>query len=137
MINGFSQDMVAAGGLEGFLLLSFAMFIGHALADYPLQGAFLASGKNRNGDASIFFGGSAVPKGLWIHALTAHSLIQAGFVWVITGSAALALAEFIIHWIIDFVRCEEWISFTMDQVLHYLCKVVYAALLVAGVVMPF
>lgn len=136
MFNGFAEKALAAGTLEGFLLVSFALFVGHALADYPLQGAFLASGKNRHGDSSIFFNGSSVPKGLWIHALTAHSLIHAGFVWVITGSAALALAELVIHWIIDFVRCEGWISFTMDQLLHLFCKMSYAALLVAGVVMP-
>jgi hypothetical protein len=137
MLNGFTQNLVATGGVEGFFVLCFAMFIGHALADYPLQGAFLASGKNRNGDSSVFFSGSMVPKGFWIHALTAHSLIQAGAVWLITGSAALGLVEFIVHWIIDFIRCDDMISFTTDQILHFLCKVVYAALLVQGVEMPF
>lgn len=137
MFNGFVEKAVAAGTLEGFLLIAFALFIGHALADYPLQGAFLASGKNRNGDSSVLFGGSSVPKGLWIHALTAHSLIQAGGVWLITGSVFLALVEFVAHWIIDFVRCDERISFNTDQLLHFLCKVVYAALLVSGMTLPF
>lgn len=137
MFSEFTENLIAAGGVGGFLLLCFAMFIGHALADYPLQGSFLAAGKNRNGDCSIFFGGSAVPKGLWIHALTAHALIHAGAIWVVTGSATLSVAEFFIHWIIDFIRCEDRISFTTDQLLHYSCKIVYAALLVAGIVMPF
>jgi hypothetical protein len=78
-----------------------------------------------------------VPKGLWIHALTAHSFIQAGAVWLITGSGALAFVEFIIHWFIDFIRCDNWISFSTDQLIHYFCKVVYAALLIWGVTMPF
>lgn len=137
MLNGFTENLVATGGVEGFLFLCFALFIGHALADYPLQGAFLASGKNRNGDSSVFFSGSDVPRGLWFHALTAHSFIQAGAVWVITGSATLALVEFVLHWTIDFIRCDNWISFTTDQMLHFLCKVVYAAVLVMGVGMPF
>lgn len=137
MLNEFAGNLVATGGVQGFLLLCFALFIGHALADYPLQGAFLASGKNRNGDASIFFSGTEVPKGLWIHALTAHSLIQAGAVWLITGSGLLSLVEFVLHWIIDFIRCDDWISFNMDQMLHFACKVIYAAILVAGVTMPF
>ena len=137
MLNEFTDNLVSTGGSGGFLLLCFAMFIGHALADYPLQGSFLAAGKNRNGDCSIFFGDSAVPKGLWIHALTAHSLIHAGAVWVITGSAALGLAELVVHWIIDFIRCDELISYNTDQMLHFLCKIVYAALLIWGVQMPF
>lgn len=119
------------------LLLTFALVIGHALADYPLQGAFLASTKNRNSDSSIFFGGSDVPKGAWVHALTAHSLIQAGVVWVITGSGVFAIAEFILHWITDFVRCENWIGFTTDQVVHVACKILFVVILFAGVHIPF
>ncbi|QTN31081.1 DUF3307 domain-containing protein [Akkermansiaceae bacterium] len=137
MFNGFAESAVSGGTLGGFLLLAFALLIGHALADYPLQGAFLATGKNRNGDPSDFFGGTSVPKRLWLHALTAHSLIHAGFVWVITGSAALALAEFILHWIIDLIRCDERISYNIDQLFHCLCKLAYAALLASGMRMPF
>lgn len=137
MFNGFAEKVVTAGTFEGFLLFAFALFIGHALADYPLQGAFLASGKNRNCDCSMFFVGSSVPKGLWIHALTAHSLIHAGAVWLITGSVFLGLVELVVHWLIDFVRCDERISFNTDQLLHYLYKVVYALLLVSGVALPF
>ena len=137
MLNDFTENLVAMGGVGSFLLLCFALFIGHAVTDYPLQGAFLASGKNRNDDSSIFFSDSSVPKGLWIHALTAHSFIQAGAVWLITGSAALALVELTLHLAIDFIRCDNWISFSTDQLLHYFCKVVYAALLIWGVTIPF
>lgn len=137
MIGEFTENLVEAGGGGGFFLLCFAMFIGHALADYPLQGSFLASCKNRNSDNSIFFGESPVPKGLWIHALTAHSLIHAGAVWVITGSAMLSVIEFVLHWAIDFIRCDGRVSFTTDQLLHFSCKIVYAALLMWGGKMPF
>lgn len=118
-------------------MLTIALLIGHALGDYPLQGAFLSSTKNRNLDSSIFFGNSEVPRGLWIHALTAHSLIQAGMVWVITGSAFLGLAEFVLHWITDFVRCEGWISFNTDQLIHAGCKVLFAAVVCSEIRLPF
>ncbi len=134
MLSEFAQGLVETGGFEGFFLLSLAMIMGHSLGDYPLQGAFLSSCKNRNTDSSIFFGRSTVPEGLWLHALTAHSLIQAGIVWIITGSLAVTIIELVIHWITDFVRCEEWISFNMDQAIHIGCKIVFAILLVKQVV---
>lgn len=134
MLSEFANGLVETGGLEGFFLLSMALIMGHMLGDYPLQGAFLASCKNRNTDSSIFFGSSTVPEGLWIHALTAHSLIQAGIVWIITGSLAVTMVELVIHWITDFVRCEEWISFNMDQAIHVGCKIVFAFLLVKEVI---
>ena len=134
MLNGFAQGLVETGGFEGVFLLSLAMVIGHALGDYPLQGAFLASCKNRNADSSVFFGGSGVPEGLWIHALTAHCLIQAGIVWIITGSIALTVIELVVHWVTDFIRCEGWISYTADQAIHVACKIAFAVLLVYKVV---
>lgn len=137
MISEFAATHIESGGLAGVMILFFAMAIGHALADYPLQGSFLASGKNRHIDSGTFFGSNEVSPILWLHSLTAHALIQAGMVWIVTGSGALALAEFIIHWIIDFVRCEKWIGFSMDQALHLICKFIYAMILVAGFAMPF
>ena len=133
MTSEFADRLIATGGLEGIFFLSLAMIMGHALGDYPLQGAFLASCKNRNTDSSVFFGGSSIPAGLWIHALTAHSLIQAGIVWIISGSAAAAAIELILHWITDFIRCEGWISYTFDQVIHVSCKIAFACLLAYGV----
>ncbi len=134
MFSDFATRMVATGGFEGIFLLSLAMVMGHMLGDYPLQGAFLATGKNRNADPDSLFSGSGAPGGLWIHALTAHSLIQAGIVWVISGSYVLSLVEFVLHWITDFIRCEKWISYTLDQCIHIACKIAYAFLLVYHVV---
>lgn len=107
----------------------FALVIGHVLADYPLQGRFLAMAKNRHADVSSLFGGEAPPRGLWIHALTSHSLIHAGVVWLITGSIVLGLAELALHWVIDFAKCEKWTNLTSDQALHLICKASYVALI--------
>ncbi len=111
------------------VVIFFAMVIGHVLADYPLQGRFLSMAKNRHADVTSLFGSELPPRGLWIHALTAHSLIQAGAVWLITGSLTLGLVEMVLHWLIDFAKCEKWTNFTVDQFLHLVCKAVYAALI--------
>jgi hypothetical protein len=108
--------------------LFFVLLIGHVVADYPLQGKFLSLAKNRHANLSELFGSDTPPRGLWLHALTAHSLIHAGTVWLVTGSMVLGLVELVLHWLIDFARCEKWMNFTTDQLLHIACKAVYVAL---------
>lgn len=53
------------------------MLVGHAIADYPLQGDFLAKAKNRR---------APMPGVPWYQALGAHAIIHGGFVGIITGS---------------------------------------------------
>ena len=107
--------------------LLFALIIGHALADYPLQGKFLAIRKNRHIKPLEY--GADVPATIWVYCLSAHSLVHAGAVWVITGSAALGFAEFVLHWAIDFAKCEKWTTFHQDQGLHLLSKLAYVLIL--------
>lgn len=97
----------------------FLLLVGHALADYPLQGDFLAKAKNRTAPIT------GVP---WWQALAAHAAIHAGFVAVITGSVALGLAEFVAHFVIDDAKCRGRLSFNADQALHVACKVAWAVL---------
>src|SRR5205814_4839648 len=87
----------------------FLLLAGHASADYPLQGQCLAEGKNRH---------TALGKVYWPHALAAHSIIHSGFVTAITGSAALGVAEAVVHGVTDWVKCESRISLNMDQAIH-------------------
>jgi len=111
----------------------FWLLVAHSLADYPLQGDYLAAAKRKN---------SGLPTPWWI-ALTAHSLIQAGFVAGLTGSMALGMAEFFCHWSIDYAKCEGWLTpdwpfewrmaaerraFTIDQALHIGCKALWVVL---------
>jgi hypothetical protein len=104
----------------------FALLVGHALADYPLQGDFLAQAKNRN---------TSLGRMYWPWALGAHSLINGGAVFLVTGSLVLGLAETAVHAAIDFAKCETWISFDADQALHLACKAVWWVLAVL-VVLP-
>ena len=83
--------------IELFLLLGF----GHMLADFPLQGDFLAKAKNHK---------SPVPGTPWAYALFAHAAICGGFVgstvFAYTGDLADALGsgifETFVHFITDF-----------------------------------
>lgn len=102
--------------MEIFALLIFA----HALADYPLQGDFLSNAKNHT---------APIPGVPWYQALGAHSAIHAGFVGIITGSIALAGAEFVIHTLTDHAKCAGRVSFNTDQAIHIGCKVLWAGLI--------
>lgn len=116
------------------LTLLFALVIGHAFADFPLQGDFLSHGKNRHLNPPTLADGNSSPQHLWVYLMSAHCLIHAGFVWLITGSAILGFAEFVIHWAIDALKCEGKTGFEVDQWLHILTKAVFVAIIWAGLV---
>lgn len=111
------------------LVLFFAFCIGHALADFPLQGPFLAQGKNRHLPPPVLADGATPPKRMWLYCLTAHALIQAGMVWIITGSVLVGFIELVVHWITDLLRTENKFSFECDQFIHILTKVVFVVLI--------
>jgi hypothetical protein len=139
------------------IVVLFWLLVGHALADYPLQGEFLAKAKHhRNPIGGVPF----------YHALLAHAFIHAGAVVLVTGTLWLGLAELLAHVFIDYAKCagcfrygaptaREYIgpaatsdsfasvlelqsredgadrrAFNIDQALHVLCKIVWAALAV-------
>ncbi|MFT5466969.1 MAG: hypothetical protein ACI8UO_002071 [Verrucomicrobiales bacterium] len=112
-----------------------ALTVGHMIGDYPLQGDFIAVHKNHRlpRENSKY---PDKPRGLWFHCLTAHSIIQAGIVWAITGLFVLALAEFVLHWVIDFLKSEGWTNFHVDQFLHIACKGGFVALIYYDMIPP-
>lgn len=113
-------------------IVFWAMLLGHALADFPLQGQFLAVGKDRHADLSAITGGKLWPRGMWLYCLSIHSLIHAAAIWIISGSVLLSMIEFAFHWIIDLAKNERITSFYGDQFLHIACKAAYAAPLCLG-----
>jgi hypothetical protein len=126
----FFQDTIPLPDLGVFgesCALFFALLIGHALADFPWQGEYLARFKNRHHPGQDIRGHSET---VWPYVLTAHALIHAGVVWLITGSFFLGLLEFVLHWVIDLAKNEGWSNFHIDQGLHVATKVLIVVLLV-------
>lgn len=109
-----------------FILFLFA----HFLADYPLQGDFMANAKNPN---------TPLGKVYWLYVLPAHAGIHAGFVFLITGIWWLFVLELVAHALIDYAKCvDSWRIFNfnfektseskamfIDQMLHLVCKIIW------------
>ena len=108
--------------------LFFKFLIGHAIGDFVLQSDAMAVYKNRHHRSAE---GLENKEGFpaWYYWLSAHALVHGGIVYFITGSWILGLVEIILHWITDYAKCEKWISFHQDQVVHILCKIGYILLL--------
>lgn len=104
-----------------FATLLFWLVVGHSLADYPLQGDFIAKAKDRTSDLGKFF---------WRHALFAHAMIHAGAVALVTGHVELGIAEAVIHAITDDLKCRKKINMWQDQAIHFACKALWAAITV-------
>jgi hypothetical protein len=100
-----------------FLAVFFVMLFWHALADFPLQGDFLSKAKNPV---------KPLPGIDNTLAMQYHCFIQAFGVWLITGNWFLASSEYVMHGIIDHLKCNDVISFRNDQYLHIACKVLWA-----------
>jgi hypothetical protein len=60
----------------------------HAIADFGIQSAYVAEGKCRHSAAGRHHGN-------WFWILSAHAMMHAGLVALVTGSALLGLGEFI------------------------------------------
>ena len=90
----------------------FLLLVSHCVCDYPLQGDFLAQGKR-----GVIPG---VPA--WV-CLLAHSFIHGGGVFLVTGNLWAAVAEVVLHYLIDWGKCAGQYSLVDDQALHVICKV--------------
>lgn len=95
------------------------LLIGHVVCDYPLQGDFLAKAKNHT---------APIPGFPWYQAMFAHCLMHAGSVMLITHSWQLGLFEFVAHWGIDWLKCDGETTLNQDQVLHWMCKLLWVLL---------
>lgn len=105
---------------QGPLALFAAFVVAHALCDFPLQGAYLSKQKVRK---------LADGWAEWFVALSAHCVIHAGAVWLVSGSLLLGVVELVLHGLIDTGKSEDKFGLIADQSLHLICKVGYVVLL--------
>jgi hypothetical protein len=102
-------------GMNDAAQMLFLMISGHAIADQPLQSAFINRMKNRTMPGNR----------LWLQGMAIHGLIHGFFVAAITGVWWLGVAETILHAAIDDSKCAKRISHTTDQSLHIACKIIW------------
>ncbi len=122
-----------------FFLIVFFL-AGHALMDFALQGDAMATCKCRKANSPLQ---KAVP---WYYWMSAHAILHGAMVgFIIRFSdvnitpqtvAAYAALETLFHWLIDVAKCEGHTNIHADQALHILCKLVWALMLVNGIVIP-
>lgn len=90
----------------------------HALCDYPLQGDFLARGKNHRVPVA------GVP---WYQCLLAHAAIHGLAVGLVLGPG-FGIAECVAHAVTDYLKCSDAFDFNIDQAIHLGCKVAWVGM---------
>jgi Protein of unknown function (DUF3307) len=105
--------------MSGVLSTFWLLLIAHALTDFPLQGPFIAEHKRPHAPR---LDGEVV----WPWVLSVHALVNAGGVFVVTGSVGLSVTEAVVHWLIDFGKGRGAYGFSSDQCLHIASKAVLA-----------
>ncbi len=114
----------------------FLLIAGHALADFPLQNGEMATCKDRHAKLPLQ---KSVP---WVYWLTAHALVHGMITAFIIGwwtgnkelGVVYGMMECAAHWIIDAFKCEGYTSIMVDQLLHVLCKALWAFMIAKGVI---
>ena len=139
--------------IDHAMLVLIYLLAGHALADYPLQGDFLARQKNHklgrcscgkdivhvidqhwrlstSGEVCTYDGHWHKPVNSfgWKKSLLAHCLIHAGMVALVTQNWILGVLEFCVHWPTDYSKCDGKITANQDQAIHYGCKLLWWAI---------
>jgi len=115
------------------ITLFLALVATHLLVDFPLQGDFLAKGKNHR---------APLPGIPWWYCLLAHAAICGAAVALCvhflgasqrSQAVFLGLMEALIHTAVDFAKNEGAFGkgergFLVDQAIHVLCKLTWAYL---------
>ncbi len=107
---------MAAVNIEALFLIIFA----HVVAETALQPTFMSAGKRRSWSPA---GNTlTVP---WHHWLAAHAMINAGCIYLATGSLVCGLLELTNHAVIDGLKSWGLINNREDRALHGLFLFVY------------
>lgn len=110
---------------DSFFQIFFWLVFFHFLADFPLQGEFLARFKNPK---DSLHDDNRFGEGSWRWGLWGHAIIHGGLVYFATGMMSLGIAEAVAHAIIDKRKVENKLSFHQDQWLHIAFKALWAVI---------
>jgi hypothetical protein len=104
------------------------LIISHILADFVFQSDVMAKGKNRHHKTQPPVGQKYMPT--WYFWMSAHAITHGGILYILTGIWWVFILESILHFTIDFIKCEKWLTPKHDQVLHWACKISYIILFI-------
>lgn len=97
--------------MVAFLVTLWWLLVGHAIGDF----AGVSEHAPRTDDTP------------WYYHLTGHAALHGGIVTLFTGNPFLGMLESVLHWLIDFARNEGLVCVHSEQLLHVLCKLLWAA----------
>jgi hypothetical protein len=112
-----------------FLLLG-----GHAVCDFAFQSEWVATNKNRHVRDRFSKEQNEKYEVIWPWLLSAHAMHHALAVFLITQKLWIGIAEFVLHWLTDFGKCEKWYGFHVDQFIHIATKILWAVLIYKNLV---
>lgn len=95
-----------------------ALIGAHCFFDFAGQGDFMARAKNSRLPVQ------GVP---WLMVLVAHASIHGTAAALITGLWWVFLAEALLHGVTDDAKSRGYLTFTADQLIHLICKVLWFA----------
>jgi hypothetical protein len=101
------------------LSLAILLAMSHFFCDFGLQSDRMAREKCPGCDVTLSWG-------WW---LASHAAIQGLGVALLTGQPLLGLAEWVVHALIDRLKCAGLFNLVVDQTLHLACKLLWVALL--------
>lgn len=104
--------------MESILMLAVLLLGAHWVCDYPLQGDFLATAKQKGP--------------LRFYHLWAHAGIHGAAVALVTSNVWLGLAEWLAHTVIDEAKVKGRTTFAQDQMAHIICKIAWLTVAVAA-----
>lgn len=107
----------------------FLLICGHAIADFAIQSEWVATNKNRHARKRLTADQEKKFEVIWPWLLGAHSMHHGLAVFLITQNFALGILETVVHWFIDFGKCEGYFGFHADQILHVVSKIAWIGLI--------
>lgn len=118
--------------IDSAITLIFLLVSGHFFVDFAVQNQFVAQYKCRSPKKLLTDEDHSLT--IWPWVLTAHSFHHGLAVYLITQNLTLGVLETVVHWLIDYAKCEHWFNFHMDQILHILTKFIWFGLLYYSIV---
>lgn len=102
----------------------FRLITFHYIGDFIVQNEFQARAKNRQKMPISFAGKQSFQ--WWWQFMLAHSGMHGLFVYIATGSLILGFSEIMVHFLLDWGKCEGLYGAWTDQTGHIISKLLWS-----------